>query len=383
MKMETRVRLNPMFSLRWPLALAMAVLMVACGKEGSGPVPDKNPGLAASVSVTPTSTGDGWQVSTPAAEGMEADKILAALQQIRDGGAKGVDSMVVARHGKLVGEGYFNGYGPDTLHDLRSSGKSFTSALAGIAINQGLFGIDDPISQIIPGFDNYDNMDARKRAISIRNLLDMSSGLRCSDWDSGSPGNEEKMYHSNDWVRFILDLPMSVEPGLVANYCTGGVVVLGSVIARRSGMTLDAYAQTWLFDPLSIRQSEWRRSPDGQATGGGGLKLRPRDFAKLGQLYLDGGVWNGARVVPESWVDLSQMRNYTLGGDGYGLLWWKRALRRGAGTVECFFTSGNGGNYVFVIPELDLVAVFTGSNYDGPMDAPFQIMEQRVLTSML
>jgi CubicO group peptidase (beta-lactamase class C family) len=357
-------------------------LLAACGDDTGRVKPDQNPGLAASLSVAPEDTGDGWPVSTPAVAGIDPDRVLAAMQFIRDGGAKGVDSMLVARHGQLVGESYFNGYGRDTLHDLRSSGKSFTSALAGIAIDRGLFAIDDPVSQILPGFENHANMDDRKRSIAVRDLLNMSSGLQCNDWDAGSAGNERKMYDTRDWVGFILDLPMLYDPGVIAKYCTGGVVVLGSVIARRSGMTLDAYAQAYLFDPLAIRQSDWFRSPDGQATGGGGLKLRPRDAAKFGQLYLDGGMWKGVRVVPADWVDQSRQRNFTLGNDGYGLLWWKRALRRGGGTVECFFTSGNGGNFIFVLPALDLVAVFTGSNYDLPMDAPFGIMEDRLLPAV-
>ena len=156
-------------------------------------------------------------------------------------------------------------------------------------------------------------MDARKRAITIRHLLDMRSGLECNDWNSASRGNEERMYDTRDWVGFILDLPMANDPGTVASYCTGGVIVLGQVISWRSGMALDAYAAAYLFAPLGIQQSSWRKAPDGSATGGGGLKLRPRDAARFGQLYLNGGVWNGARVVPADWVTRSRERVTPLG----------------------------------------------------------------------
>ena len=186
-----------------------------------------------------------------------------------------------------------------------------------------------------------------------------------------------------DWVGFILDLPMAFDPGQATQYCTGGVVVLGHIISRESGMALDAYANSYLFGPLAIRDAEWRRSPDGAATGGGGLRLRPRDAAKLGQLYLDGGSWNGTRVVPAAWVDVSQQRLYTLGRDRYGYLWWKRSFSRPSGNVDSFFTSGNGGNYIFVIPSLDLVVVFTGSNYDSSLgDQPFTILSDRVLPAV-
>jgi CubicO group peptidase (beta-lactamase class C family) len=372
--------------------LVLCLVLESCGggsggggsdSQHGGPQPDSNPGLPETVSVAPSNTGDGWAASSPSAEDMDSAAVLKTLQAIRDGGFPGVDAMVVVRHGRLVAEGYFNGYGPETLHDLRSTGKSVTSAMAGIAIQQGLFQLDDPIASLIPGFESHANMDSRKRAITIRNLLDMRSGLECNDWVSSSRGNEEKMYQTRDWVGFILDLPMQTDPGAYASYCTGGVVVLGQVIAWRSGMTLDAYAAAYLFGPLGIQQSTWRRAPDGSATGGGGLKLRPRDAARLGQLYLNGGAWNGAGVVPADWVAKSRETVTRLGNDGYGLLWWKRSFSIPGSTVDSFFTSGNGGNFIFVFPALDLVAMFTGSNYDSPRgDQPFDIVTYSLLPAI-
>lgn len=370
------------------LTVTAVALLAACGGgDGGGGLngrePDVNPGLPETLSVAPENTGDGWSVSVPATEGISAAQLQGALEAIRDARYTDVDSMVVVRHGKLVAEGYFNGFGRDSLHDLRSTGKSFTSALAGIAVQQGLFGVDDPISMHIPQFERHDNMGVRKQAIQIFHLLNMNSGLECNDWESSSRGNEERMYDSRDWVGFILDLPMAYEPGVAAQYCTGGVVVLGYIISQRSGMALDAYANAWLFGPLGIQQSGWRRSPDGAATGGGGLRLRPRDAAKLGQLYLNGGTWNGTRVVPAEWVQRSQQRINRIGADFYGYLWWKRQLRLTSGTVETYFTSGNGGNYIFVVPSLDLVVVFTGSNYNSPLgDQPFAILADRVLPAV-
>jgi CubicO group peptidase (beta-lactamase class C family) len=363
-----------------------ATVLAACGGGdggNNGRTPDVNPGLPATISVAPENTGDGWTPSTPAIEGMSAAELQGTLELIRDKTFTKVDAMVVARHGKLVAEGYFNGYGRESLHDLRSTGKSFTSALAGIAIDQGLFGVDDPISQLIPQFDRHDNMSERKRSIQVYHLLNMNSGLECNDWDSSSRGNEERMYDKRDWVGFILDLPMAFDPGQATQYCTGGVVVLGSIISQESGMALDAYANSYLFGPLDIRDADWRRSPDGAPPGGGGLKLRPRESANLGQRYQNGGTWNGTRVVPAGWVTLSQQRLYSLGTDRYGYLWWKRSFSRASGNVDSFFTSGNGGNYIFVIPSLDLVVVFTGSNYNSSLgDQPFTILADRVLPAV-
>ena len=183
------------------------------------------------------------------------------------------------------------------------------------------------------------------------------------------------MNHSQDWVKFILDLPMRAQPGAVTSYCTGGVVVLGAASAQRAGMGLDRYADTWLFGPLNVHAVEWRRSPDGSATGGGGLKLRPRDAAKLGALFANEGVWNGTRVVPESWVRDTRLSPVAFGSLGYGLLWWKTTFQYHGQPLESVFTSGNGGNFIFYIPTQELVVVFTGSNYnDARSDTPLQIM---------
>jgi CubicO group peptidase (beta-lactamase class C family) len=364
------------------LLCIVGLLAAGCGGGGSGP---SEPEV---VSTTPESTSDGWTTSNPANEGIDAAEMTRLLDDIRTGGFPGIDSMLVVRHGRLVLEGYFNGYGRDSLHDLRSTGKSFTSALAGIAIDRGAMNLDDKISQLLPQFDTHDNMSDFKRNITVEHLLNMSSSLECSDWNPLSPGNEEKMYPTNDWVDFVLDLPMVDEAGAFSSYCTGGVVVLGHVIALRTGMDLDVYANSVLFGPLGIQDSRWRRSPDGKATGGGGLWLRPRDAAKLGQLYLNGGTWNGVQVVPAAWVEQSK-QTYTLlpgaapGQNRYGWLWWKRRFSNGNQSFESYYTSGNGGNYIIVIPDLDLVVVFTGSNYNNPRsDTPFFIMEARLLPVM-
>jgi CubicO group peptidase (beta-lactamase class C family) len=191
------------------------------------------------------------------------------------------------------------------------------------------------------------------------------------------------MYSQRDWAGFILDLPMANPPGAVASYCTGGVVVLGEVIAERTGMGLDAYANAHLFAPLGVRESFWRPAPDGHATAGTGMRLRPRDLAKLGALYLEGGTWNGVRVLPTAWVEQSQERVTQLGSYHYGFLWWKRTFAHKGAPVECYYASGNGGNYVFVLPTLDLVVAFTGSNYNSPLsDQPYLILNDRLLPTI-
>lgn len=345
-------------------ALFLFAMVAGCG-GGDANYPDyDNPRQPASVSLSPESTGDGWVTSIPAAENMDATQLGATLNAIRDGEFPGVDSILVIRNQRLLAEGYYNGFGRDTVHDLRSTGKSFVSTLVGIAASQGLLGIDDPLSQHIPNFEGHQNVDAAKRAITLRHLLNMSSGLECNDWNENSPGWEEKLYNSRDWIRFMLDLRMVAQPGTQGSYCTGGVVLLGHVVSLRSGMGLNDYAQQWLFGPLNIQQSVWRNSPDGQATGATGFGLRPRDAAKLGALFANEGVWNGARVVPESWVIETRQRVTALNGSpDYGYLWWKRTYPFSTGPVETIYAAGNGGNYIFIVPSHELVVAFTGSNY--------------------
>jgi CubicO group peptidase (beta-lactamase class C family) len=359
------------------LAASIAfLLMAACGGGGDGSYPDfDNPKEPESTTLAPENTGDGWMTATAADEGFDPQVLGSLLDSIRGGTFPGVDAIVVARNRRLVAEGYFNGYGRDTVHDLRSTGKSFISTLAGIAAQQGLVDLDDPLSQHIPGFESHRNMSAGKRAITLRHLLNMQTGLDCSDWETGSPGHEEKLYRSDDWIRFMLDLPMVAEPGTRGSYCTGGVVLLGHVIALRSGMALDDYAQQWLLSPLNIQQSEWRRSPDGSATGATGFGLRPRDAAKLGALFANEGVWNGERVVAESWVMTTRRSELLLGAGGYGYLWWKRTFTHRGTQVDAVYAAGNGGNFVFTVPSLELVVAFTGSNYNTDRSGtPHEIM---------
>jgi CubicO group peptidase (beta-lactamase class C family) len=345
---------------------------------------DENPHLPPSLAVAPDNLGDGWCVSVPEAEGMSGEALLVTMQQIRDGLYPGVDAMVVARNGCLVAEGYFNGFGPDTRRDLRSASKSITSALTGIAISEGALAAADRVSMDAPGFERAANLDDRKRAITVRNLLDMTSGLACDDSDASSPGNEERMYPRADWVQFALDLPMLAEPGVKTAYCTAGVVLLGSIVSTRVGMGLDEYAAARLFKPLGMGDVVWRRSPDGRATGGGGLRMRPRDAAKFGEVYLDGGVWHDTPVVPEAWVEASKQTVTHIGNAGYALLWWKRTFAVRSTYEEAIYASGNGGNFVFVLPLERLVVTFAGSNYNSQLaDQPMRIMAQGVLPAIL
>ncbi len=373
-------RFTGLFALALPLAL-----LAGCGQDNGSAIAkaDPSPGLPASISVAPEATSDGWRASTPGAEGMDEQPLLEVMQNIRGGAFSDVDSMVVVKNNALVAEGYFHGFGRDTPHDMRSASKSITSALTGIAVSQGLMDVSAPIAQYIPNFGSYANQDARKSAIQVFNLLNMNSGLQCDDWDASSPGQEDKMYNAKDWAGFILNLPMAYAPGEATHYCTGGVIVLGSIVSTRAGVPLDSFASTWLFNPLGISNVNWRRQPDGTATGGGGMGLRPRDMAKFGSLFINGGQWNGVPVIPPEWIDQSNRQVTTLNGDGYGFNWWKRSFQVKDASEVSTFAWGNGGNLIFLFPLHQLVVVFTGSNYSTSReDSGFFILSSKVLPAI-
>ncbi|WP_224365169.1 serine hydrolase domain-containing protein [Hyalangium versicolor] len=354
--------------------VVLAIGLLACGHqrmEGPGSPPD--------------ALDDGWQVSSLEAEDMAPERLAELEQRIAAEEFPAPDSLLIARHGKLVYERYWNGFNRDKPHDLRSATKSLTSLLTGVALDQHLLpGVDTPILPLLLRYAPFKNADERKERITVRHLLEMRSGLACNDWEEGSPGQEEKMYDSKDWVKFILDLPMAEEPGQSTVYCTGGVVVMGALVEDAAGMKFPEFSRRFLFDPLGITHFEWQEADGGRTDAGGHLLLRPRDFVKIGQLMLDGGRWQGQQIVPESWVQESTVSERTLGDSRYGYLWWLNTFGIGGTPVEAWFARGNGGQYTFVFPSLELVATFTGSAYNEPESGQaIELVGRFVLASAL
>jgi CubicO group peptidase (beta-lactamase class C family) len=197
-------------------------------------------------------------------------------------------------------------------------------------------------------------VDPGKRAITLRQLLTMSSCLDCNDWDESSPGNEERMYPRDDWLAFALELPLRRESGF--SYCTAGVVAFGIALEHAVGEPLPHFATRELFEPLGIAAAEWPQTPRGRTSAAGGLLLTSRSLLALGELYLRGG--DG--VVPREWVAESIRPHAQIDADTeYGYLWWRKAF----GGERSFYMSGMGGNRVHVFPGLELVAVITTTNF--------------------
>jgi CubicO group peptidase (beta-lactamase class C family) len=356
--------------LLWVLACGV----VACGghrMEGPGSPPDL--------------IDDGWAVSSLQAEGMNPERLVELERKLEAGDYPAPDSLLIARNGKLVYERYWNGFARDKPHDLRSATKSITSMLTGIALEQKLLpGVDTPVLPLLGRYAPVKNADGRKERLTLRHLLQMRTGLACNDWQEDSPGKEERMYDSRDWVKFIVDLPMAEEPGQSSAYCTGGVVVLGALVEDAAGVPFPEFARRHLFEPLGITRLEWQEADGGRTDTGGHLHLRPRDFAKLGQVMLEEGRWRGEQLVPEAWVKESTTGSHPLGDSKYGYLWWVNTFGIAGTPVEASFARGNGGQYLFVFPSLNLVAVFTGSFYNEPESSlALELCGRFVLTSAL
>jgi CubicO group peptidase (beta-lactamase class C family) len=363
---------------RWIIRCGLVLLstaLVGCGHT--------DPRGVLAVASPPAATGDGWEVSSLAAEGLDGARLTALERSLVEGQYQPPDALVVARNGKLVYEQYWNGFGPDTLHDLRSATKSITSLLVGIAIDRGhLPGVD---ARALPFFPEYQDLvrgDERKGRITLADLLTMSPGLACDDWNPASPGQEDKMYRSRDWLRFLLGVPMLHAPGEVTAYCTGGVVLLGGVVARAAGKAIPDFSREALFAPLGITRFAWKATPSGGTDTGGHLRLRARDLAKVGQLLLDEGRWHGTEVVSSSWVAASTAPHVHLGDSEYGYLWWRNTFRVSGTPFEAIFARGNGGQYLFVFPALRMVAVFVGNHYNSPIgDQAIEMCARFLLTA--
>lgn len=309
--------------------------------------------------------------------GIAAEKLQSMEDVIRGGEFKKIGSVVIARHGKLVYESYFDGDG-STLRDTRSATKSITDILVGIAISEKkLSGVDARVLDLLPErAKKMQNRDPRKDKITVEDLLTMSSVLECDDWNDASRGNEERMYPIEDWAQFILDLPVrghmrvgeKEEPpkyGRYFSYCTGGVFVLSEVLQKATGVRTDRYAQEKLFGPLGITDAQWVYSPLNVPQTGGGLRLTSRELLKIAQLYLNGGTWQGHRLVDEAWVKASTAPHAQIDDQTeYGYLWWLKSFKPAGKSHPAFFMTGNGGNKVCAFPALDLAVVITSTNFN-------------------
>ena len=332
----------------------------------------------------PNSLNDGWKVSHLDSVGIEQTRFHQLFNQLMTGDHQ-LHSMLIIKNNALVLEEYFNEYDATKPHDLRSVTKSIRSLLLGIAIDKGYIdSIDDPISKYLKSPIPRKNLDQRKDDITIKHLITMSTGLDCNDWDKRSKGQEDAVYRKKDWLQFTLDLPMINDPGTVSTYCSMGVVIMAEIVSRASGMTISEFAKKFLFDPLDINNIEWNHTSNKQVISSAKrLYMTSRDLAKIGQLILNQGQWNGHQIVSSQWIQESTSPKTKITGMDYGYLWWNIPFPAQNKTIVSKTATGNGGQYIMVFPELDLVAIFTGGAYNSQEDKlPFAIVKDVVIPSI-
>jgi CubicO group peptidase (beta-lactamase class C family) len=336
----------------------------------------------------PVARDDGWPVAS-----VNEDKLIdrAALCRMADRLAASSDANVhavlVARGGKLLFERYFRGsdeinshpvgkvtFDADTLHNVKSVSKSVASLAVGIALDRGLIrSINEPIFSFFPELS--DLRSPEKERLQLLHVLTMSMGLK---WVEAIPSNEDnndevRMHMAPDPCRYVLGLAATAPAGQEFFYNTGALTLLSAIIRKATGRPLDEFARTTLFEPLGITGVEWTRVK-GDSDAGGGLRLRPRDMAKIGQLVLAGGRWNDRQVVPKAWIDASMTpRLDATGVYFYGYLWWLgRSLLNGR-EVHWAGALGRGGQSIRIVPELDLVVVVTAGYYQDYSPRAFQV----------
>jgi CubicO group peptidase (beta-lactamase class C family) len=267
-----------------------------------------------------------------------------------------LDSLLVVRHGKIVVEAYYAPYVAGIPHTINSVTKAVISTLTAIESQNGL--LDGTNDRVLDFFDrgSIANVDQGKEVITVQNLLDMTSGI---DWMEQLPdgfASAIEMDRSPDWVKFILDRPMSSTPGDAFNYDSGNTHLFSAIITKLAGMSALEYAKAKLFSPLEITDVYWRHDPQGISIGGYGLYLQPRDMAKIGYLYLHNGAWEGKQLLPPAWIDKVSHAavDMRLGGLRYSNLFWALPDK------HVYMAVGHNGQTIMIFPDLDVVVVTTG-----------------------
>ena len=331
-----------------------------------------------------------WPVSTPEAQGLDPESLGELVKQMGEGVRfPRLNCLLVVRHGYLVVEEYFRGFKADRIHTLQSVSKSFTSSLVGMAIARGEFnGVEEKVLDFFPDMEGIANLDERKSSMRLQDLLTMRSGTDYHESGSDSPHFQLNALPTG-WDRFYLDRPMLRAPGTFFLYDSGAVIVTSSMLKNRTGLHADAFMERFLFAPLQITKKFWFKNQEGHPHTGGGLHLRPRDTAKFGLLYLQGGRWQGEQVVPEDWVRESFRKHVDLGTKptgtiGYGYWWWILAPDpEGEGKENIYAAMGFRAQYIFVIPEHDMVVVVNGDTRSGTdQRKPIAFLYSHILPSV-
>jgi len=306
------------------------------------------------------------------------DSLTAAVETNK---YSNINSILISKGGKLIYEQYFNGWTRDSLHDSRSSFKSITSLLMGIAIDKGFIkDVNQKVYSFFPEYAPFAHDGALKRSMTIKDLLNMQSGFNCEEFDN-SMDCETDMAATKDWLRFSLDLPMKDTPGKIWAYTSCDPMIIGGIISHASRVSIMEFARRYLFEPLGITQYRWTVDPSGHGMTAGSFYIRPVDMIKIGDMVRQKGFWKGKQIISESWLKESArtpipIPNYSFVKYSrssiaipqqtyYGYYWYTESIQTKNYKENVLFASGNGGQYIMIIKQLDLVVVFTQENYDS------------------
>ncbi|TQV73833.1 serine hydrolase [Aliikangiella marina] len=336
--------------------------------------------------------------STPgAAKSLDSLSIADKIDALE---LKQMSAIVVQKDNEVVFEKYFEGFAAGELHNVRSASKSLTGLLFGIALEQEKFTSAD--EKVLNHFPDYQNLlfdNPAKQQMTFFDLLSMTGPLECDDWNNFSAGHEEKMYLQADWISFTLNLPerghAPWEPapqerkyGRDFSYCTAGISLTGAAIERATQQKLDDFAQHFLLGPLGITNAKWMYSPKGITQAGGGLAISAKDLLKVGQLILNNGQWDGQQIINKNWIEKS-LKRYSVAmpemNAEYGLTWWIFDFPVKEKTVTAYAAAGNGGNYLFIVPSLNMTTVIMSTAYNKPYmhQQAHQVFSQVILPALL
>jgi CubicO group peptidase (beta-lactamase class C family) len=290
-------------------------------------------------------------------------------------------SLIICRQGNTIYERYFSGKNSDALFDIRSSFKSILSLLTGIALEKGyLSEINDQVHHYFSGTPYISYFDTEKKKITIADLLNMKSGLSCEEFFMSSDC-ETQMEASNDWVQFCMQVAMLHQPGMHWSYCTCNSVITGALLEASTNMRLSVFASEVLFKPLNFGSYQWTTDPSGNLMSGGSFSMQAIDMLKIGQLVLNDGYYDNKKIlsadyltlatsaltrIPDfSFVGNSNLKNAQPENTYYGLCWYSETVHSAGERYTCVFSSGNGGQHILIIKELDLVVTCTQGNFDS------------------
>jgi len=317
-------------------------------------------------SATYTNQDNIWPKASLKEVGFNEAKIENLTQLLLKNTIKNIHSLLIIKNDRIVYEKYFNSYKKDKLHPIYSVTKSVSSALIGIAIDRkSITNVDVKLKSFFPEANSLDWKDGKER-ITLEDVLCMTTGLEWNETlpysDTGNSHNQ--MCRRSDWIKFVLERPMSQNPGGKFNYNTGTSNLLALIIKQKTGFGIQKFAEKYLFEPLGIHRSRWYKDPKGNPCSGGtngGLFLRSIDMAKIGYLFLNNGKWGEKEIISEAWVKRSTGKHRE--NDRYGYLWWKDFGYVGQQKIHFFHGSGYGGQKIYVFPAIDMVVVITSGNY--------------------